>query len=144
MGRRRPCAIHGLHRPDQFYFRYCDLYRHVAEIWREHYRKAVSVSVGLVRCGIAHADADRAHDSHAAHPIHPKPRSNARYSANGQHHGVWHLSAVLAARRAFGDGRPAAVVFPVACWNPAQLLLTHATRENPLHSPLWSVAVMGE
>src|SRR4030081_335398 len=52
--------------------------------------------------------------------------------------------AVLAARRAFGDGTLADVVLPLACWNPAQLLHTDATGETSLHSPLRPVAVRGD
>ena len=74
---RRHRALHGLHRADQLDLRHRDLRRHVARVRREHGREAVAVSVGLVRGRPADADADRAHDPHAAHSVHSEPRGDA-------------------------------------------------------------------
>src|SRR5471030_3177577 len=105
---------------------------YVACVRRQRGRTAIDVSVGLVRRRAADADAYRAHDPHSAYSVHPESRGVARHFANGEHHGVWHLSAVLIVGRAFGNGSSAAVVFPVARWDPAELLRTDATCETSL------------
>ena len=86
---------------------------------------------------------NRAHDPHPAYSLHPESGRHASHSADGLDHGFRHLSAVLVAGRAFGNGAVAAVLFPLARRNPAELLRAHATGETSLHSSLWSVAVMG-
>ena len=79
-------------------------------------REAIVVSVGLVRRRAADADAHRAHDPHAAHSLHSEPRRDAGHPVDGQHHGLRHLSAVLAARRTSRVGAAAGGLFPVARW----------------------------
>lgn len=107
----------------------------------EYSRKAIAVSIGLVCRRIADADADCAHDPHSAYPLHSESSGHAGYSVDGVDYGDRHLSAVLVARRAFGIGAVAVVLFPLACRNPALLLRPHANRETDLHSPLWSMAI---
>src|ERR1022692_1789625 len=120
-------AVYGIHWTNQFYFRCHHLSGHVACIQREHGRASVSIPVWLVRRRIADADIDRAYDPHSAHSLHSEPCRHARNTIDNMHYGDRYLLAVLAARRACGDGTIADVVFPMACWNPAQLLRTHAT-----------------
>ena len=102
---------------------------------------AVAVPVGLVRRGPADANADRAHDPHAAHSFHPKPRGHAGDPADRLRHGGRHLSAVLAARRASRLCAAAPVVFPLARRNPAQLLPADAADEAHLYPPVRTMAV---
>ena len=111
-------------------------------LWREHGRTSVAVPVGLVRGWTAHADADRAHDPHPAHSIHPEPCRHAGDPADCQCHGDRRLSAILAARRACRTGAAADVVLPMARRNPAELLHPDATGEAPLHPAVWSMAVI--
>src|SRR5215467_1151392 len=95
----------------------------------------------MVCCRLAYADADRSHDPDAAHSFHSEPSGHSRHYADRQHHGARHLSPVLTGRRASGNGAVAPHVLHLAGWNSAELLPTHAARQNNLHPAFRTMVV---
>ena len=116
--------------------------RHVECVWCKYGRKAVAVSIRLVCRWTPDTNDNRAYDPHAAYSLHSESSRYASHSVDGLDHGFRHVSAVLVTGRAFGNGATAIVLFPVACWNSAQLLRAHATGKNRIHSPIWPMALM--
>src|SRR5258705_10535179 len=122
-----------MYRSDQLNLRHRDVYRHVARVRSQWGRKTVVIPIRLVCRRLAHADTDRAHDPHAAYPVHAKPGCYPGDYADRQRHGDWHLLAVLTPWRPGGHVPSSAAIFPMARRDPAQLLPAHAAGQTLVH-----------
>ena len=107
---------------------------------RELGRAPVAVPVGLVRRRAADADADRAHDPHAARSVHSEPRGPPviLLTATVMAVGIYVPFSPLASHSEWCRCR---VLFPVARRNPAQLLPAHAAHEAHLYPAVRTMAV---